>query len=1001
MNGIKLRSSIFRALILLTVLIFTGVSLSLSTVNTATNIDVHGVVFDSANGSSAEGAEILVYYPRSGRYMSSQWQKYKSAASGSSGEFSLSLEEGRSCLMIVTHKNQYNDYDFVPYGLSYTPSQDPDNVSIKVMRSATVEVKGLAYFIETTMIPQTTFRVQYPVNQDNIESGSMPISYGAVSGSFSEYLSIPGNVVLVPANTGFILNVISSVKFESTLTRQISVEDFEESGLEAGQVEGIDLRRYSLPNSIEFLDNVSSEIETLISGRERQGFYLAVERQRLGAVASMVDEAESMMNVGEYDKAFTKLREAYIEVSDLRNNILGMVNDATLSVYLLTGFTAVSSTVIAYLVHESRAKKLVTSSTVFTVLVYALYRLHPGSAIVTLPSFVTASILSFMVVSLVAYGLPVFLSEGGDGDVTLRNMVIPVLSVAKRGLRRRWLRFTLTLFSVLLLVTSFISLTSFASGYGLSVTKVNGKHASSNGVMIRTPNPPPTQATAPFCGGEGVGGPDPLDSYLIDWFNETESPLLISAKYQNIPMRQYREAYSPYASLNGAHIFGVMAIDPAAEAVLTEIKQAVVSGSYLGDEEDTAMISVGLASRLNLNVGDVASFKAVEKTLNLTIVALLGDDLLSGVMDLDGDPFVPQKIIEVERIELEGPDHVVEGLAPCNPDEVVIFNQVTGSKFITLWINRIDMTFSGDLDLSEFASKTALTRGFRAWASKDGQVYLAQLAGYFQGKGLPIVVPWIIVILNVVVTMLNSYYERRHEIMIYSSIGMNPRQISSIFLSEAAVIGVIGGCIGYLLGLGAYKLIYLLTPTMQVEQKVSAFWSLAAIGISLVAVLIGGLVALANSTAITPSLKRRWKASTRAGANEPVKIVLPVHVFDEEVDEYVEFLMRKLFEAANDIHTSTKMVKLTEFMEAGGRRWEINFIYSAVGMSISGVYTRNTLNVKREVEGTYSTTLSSTGDTEGLQSAGAFMRAVTLAWSVNRSSHHGVVETNLSHTVSD
>ena len=131
MNGIKLRSSVFRALILLAVLIFTGVSLSLSSVDAATNIDVHGVVFDSANGGPVEGAEILVYYPRSGRYMSSQWQKYKSAASGSSGEFSLSLEEGRSCLMIVTHKNQYNAYDFVPYGLRYTPSQDPDNVSIK------------------------------------------------------------------------------------------------------------------------------------------------------------------------------------------------------------------------------------------------------------------------------------------------------------------------------------------------------------------------------------------------------------------------------------------------------------------------------------------------------------------------------------------------------------------------------------------------------------------------------------------------------------------------------------------------------------------------------------------------------------------------------------------------------------------------------------------------------------------------------------------------------
>ena len=102
-----------------------------------------------------------------------------------------------------------------------------------------------------------------------------------------------------------------------------------------------------------------------------------------------------------------------------------------------------------------------------------------------------------------------------------------------------------------------------------------------------------------------------------------------------------------------------------------------------------------------------------------------------------------------------------------------------------------------------------------------------------EGEGLPLIIPWAIVVLNVVVTMLNSLFERRREINILSSVGLNPAEIASIFAAEASIMGFIAGGLGYLLGLSFYRLMPLLGLTLEVQQKVSAVRALAAIGISI------------------------------------------------------------------------------------------------------------------------------------------------------------------------
>ena len=216
--------------------------------------------------------------------------------------------------------------------------------------------------------------------------------------------------------------------------------------------------------------------------------------------------------------------------------------------------------------------------------------------------------------------------------------------------------------------------------------------------------------------------------------------------------------------------------------------------------------------------------------------------------------------------------------------------------------------------------------------------------------------------------------------MIYSSIGMTPQHITSILLAEAAVIGVLGGCLGYFLGLGAYRMFYLLMPALHVKQKISAFWSLAAIGISMMAVLMGGLFALMNSTSITPSLRRRWNIDKNQKSKE-TEIVIPLQIFEEEIFEYIEFVKEKL-ELAKE--SQTMKVRLLKTAQIGEKGWDFGFIYCSADPQISALYTNNRLIIEKTEEKKYSTILYTRGDLISVKQAGSFIRQIVLDWSLKR-----------------
>ena len=944
---------------------------------------INGLVVDSETNEPIPNTDIVIFVQRWRWGRRSRWNLDHHIRSNEAGEFKVSLSQGYEYTLIASKDDKTTPgTDYVPQVIRVMREEQLDTIKFQLISGASVLMEEENFFVETSMIPFISYVVIDPITGDPLEFYGEHVQFGNGADTLNEQLNLPHNQLIIPSDTGIAVKVqaVASIG-DATFKHEFILNQDDPLILSRGETEIIQLSEHLFPHNLQRVINESEQVNNLVDEKEDEGFFLGAERQRITRIDSLIKEAEAHYSQRSAELAFTKLREAYLEIVNVENWVNNMTSEAVKAISILLVFLSVASLALSYLLSEKPAYKLLIHSGLFAIFVLILYYLHPGSQLLQIEEFLKYVILSFASVEVFAHVSPYVLRGTGIGDkVPLRNMLIPLFSIAKRSLRRRRIRFLLTLITVTIMVTSFIALTSFSTGYGLIFRKLSVDRRGVNGVMIKSSGVPVKQARSAYSGGPGIYGDTPLDASILEWLETRNETEYLIPKYINQPQRQYREAYHPLGNLMGVPIFGVMAIDPILESMINPLEEALVSGRYFEAEEKGVLISQELAEKTGVEPGIDVEVKVLDHTYTLPLIGILDDDVLSNMMNLNGEPFLPPKIVEVNRVVVEGPDIIFEGFVPCSPGEMVILSIESMVEESGIPLNSLNLMLKEGWDLVDYAQKTALNRGVRTWASTSQGVYFAHVSQYFQGKGFPIILPWIIVVLNVLVTMLNSYYERRKEIDIYSSIGMNPAHISGIFLAEAAVIGIIGGSTGYIFGMGAYKIMNLLAPALTIKQKVSAIWSLASLGIALGAVLIGGIVALKSSINITPSLKRRWQAeneSKRTKGGTQFETIIPLKVTDKEINVFKNYLLNRLREEGRRSDKVTKMVR----EKTEDNQITIDFIYTSADTTIGGFYAKNVLKLEKRGED-YQLVLDCTGTIESVQNTGNLLRKIVLDWSL-------------------
>jgi LysM repeat protein len=193
----------------------------------------------------------------------------------------------------------------------------------------------------------------------------------------------------------------------------------------------------------------------------------------------------------------------------------------------------------------------------------------------------------------------------------------------------------------------------------------------------------------------------------------------------------------------------------------------------------------------------------------------------------------------------------------------------------------VAIRFQPGEDTKRFFDNVALRLNMTICSNTDGKLSLVTTVEKQSVAGLAkIIVPVILCILIVWNTMMANVEERRGEVAMLGAVGLSPRQISFLLLSESAVFSVLGIVLGIFAGLlfsngVAWANAHWYTPAAtaagqgflsELSFNFTSLWSLVlAMGTGLV-VLLATLIPAKKAAALAaPSGMERWQLPAPAG----------------------------------------------------------------------------------------------------------------------------------------
>ena len=219
-----------------------------------------------------------------------------------------------------------------------------------------------------------------------------------------------------------------------------------------------------------------------------------------------------------------------------------------------------------------------------------------------------------------------------------------------------------------------------------------------------------------------------------------------------------------------------------------------VTGAWPGDDSEGVLVGASLAQRLKIEVGDVLPIEHEGQVYFFKVVGQLGtggfedDQIIASlplVQRLMGLPYGASKVMVSAMVlpkEKVIPELRNKKLEEMTPREYELWYC---SPIIEAMVKQIEEVLPGSQG-----------RVVRQIAEAEG-AFLLKLEGLII---LITLIALIVSIAGVMATLHTTILERRGEIGLMKAIGAQNSQVATLFLSEAAALGIVGGILGYLLG---------------------------------------------------------------------------------------------------------------------------------------------------------------------------------------------------------
>lgn len=686
-------------------------------------------------------------------------------------------------------------------------------------------------------------------------------------------LEIESNLIPVPAN--IYVNVITEVSYSAGAGRYIYTKKYNLTGkpikLNAGERLIIELQSVSLSESIIEVREALSKAVMNIEKAELDGFYLSIYKSKIPYIEGLIINGEIALKAKKYDECYSNLREAILAIENINSGISQLYAEATGSAILIVILLASTSTIIGLTIFDKEVYSIIASATSYMILTYIFKLLYPGINALNQNTLHMYMVISYIAVTAIII-LPNHLKE--KEGVSLISLISSIASIAKRNLKRRKLRSTLTIISIMIIVGGFIALTSVSTSEGLIISSGIAGNEPEGIIVYRKVDELKYSKFSAI--SEGM-----IEAYSINLkSNEYSFKLESQAKLSPLEI-----AINPYTPQK-LSIYGAIAFTNPSDPIMGEILKML--NGRLPSKSGEIALTMEAARILNVNIGGKIILINSGKTM--TVTGILNNEFKS-IVDYDDRTLTPGKLVMIT-----GGEEVRIELMDCEPSEIVIVS-AEDAKIFTLLPARLYVKITDGEEVIALSKRIALSGDYTVKAITSGKVYIMQYKSYMDIRGVEAMLTLAISISNVGIVMLASVYERRNEVTILSAIGLNPSHITTIFAFEATIMGLIAGGLGYMIGLSFYKLSQILNLTIEVYPKISLNWAIATIIVAGVTAILGSIPALKSSIIVTPSKLMKWKADYKPeGHEKPWEFMIPVRVSEQEVESMIEYTMRKLRE---------------------------------------------------------------------------------------------------------
>jgi len=620
-----------------------------------------------------------------------------------------------------------------------------------------------------------------------------------------------------------------------------------------------------------------------IAKLESKGVRSQVASRLHGESTQQLEEMEQFLQENAYSKGITLARSVWGKELRAYPELFGLSNEAVLAAVILLAFLAPWAHFHERLILQCGGirGRIVGFVSFFAAGFALLYGLHPAFQISEAPVVI---LIAYALAGLAILSLGMIMKRyarvmrqwrektGGvhSSDISRASAFSVAFSLGLTNMAKRPLQTGLIILVIALLSFSVMTFTSVETQLDTRMVPVSDAGASKkDGLLFRLYN----WATIPPSMAESFQqdlGPDCLMARRM-WYVRTELPWDIGLGLNKFVFTRPDTGRSVTVEC----LQGFM----PEEKEITDLADCV-KGTWFSGTKDEIILPTQAAEALDVKAEDLTGQDDGPVLVQygerlLRVIGILDSARADRVLDLSGTPlshvdfyasgFAPHwdlngPVGEEVDVEFMGFDRTV--LLSCG-----LLEDLGGG------IKTSVALFAPQIDAQTRVKELMKRFSINVYASLGGRAYLVKTASSQSVRGAwKMVLPLLLVVLIMVNLMMSTVEERQEEIRMLGAVGLAPKHVSILYLSESCVYGVLGLVYGVMLGL----VVSWVTKGVDVGVSVNyASIPTVSMGLGVLLVVVVATVLPASRAArlATPSGASEWELPETAG--DEVCIQLP------------------------------------------------------------------------------------------------------------------------------